>query len=288
MCLDNLEALVHQRGRVNRDLGAHIPVRVGRRLLAYKLRILLAQPEELFGREVAESSPARCQNDAAKGVGGDPLQGLEDGRMLAVSWSHHHVVLAEKGKDGGAARNQSLLVGQSNVLASLNRLDRGEETSAPDDTGDDTVSITVSSDIVDAIGAAHELGHVPLPPLEGVLECSERFVVLYTHNLGVELLDLLRQELHVGPRREPHDLERVGEVVNDVECLGTDRTRAAQEGDLLLKAVAGDRPVDHLLHVLLAPEGRRPQHHPDLAPSSGAAPLGMREREGGTGRSGKN
>eukprot|EP00964_Phaeocystis_antarctica_P104088 scaffold69268_cov75-Phaeocystis_antarctica.AAC.3 len=131
--VDAEEPLVHHRRRVDRDLGAHVPVGVGRRLLAHRLGLGLVERHQLLRREVAEGTARRGEDDAAQRVGRHALQALEDGRVLRVGGRHHRAVLLEQRQDDRPARDERLFVGQRDRAAQLDRLDRRQQPGDADD-----------------------------------------------------------------------------------------------------------------------------------------------------------
>ena len=112
--LDDLQALVHQRARIDGDLRAHLPRRVGQSLIDTDLG-------ELGGRSATERSAAGSQHDP-----GDLAIGLSAGSQALM----HRAVLAVDGHEfcaGDRAKwlhdrrtgDEALLVGQRQPFARL-------------------------------------------------------------------------------------------------------------------------------------------------------------------------
>ena len=117
--LDHLEALVHQRRRVDRDLRAHLPRRVGQRLVDVDVG-------ELGARAAAERPAAGGEHDPgdlAAGVA-DAAQALVDGAVLAVDRHELGARRRPQRLHDRAAGDEALLVGQRQALAALQRAQR--------------------------------------------------------------------------------------------------------------------------------------------------------------------
>ena len=113
--LDDLERLVDQRGRVDRDLRPHPPggvrERLARRSTAVERRRVAA----------AERSPAGGQHQTRHEPDPFPDQALPDGRVLAVDRSQQieriAAKLVEQRRDEVAAGDEGLLVGERHATA---------------------------------------------------------------------------------------------------------------------------------------------------------------------------
>mmetsp|Transcript_61903 Transcript_61903/g.159687 ORF Transcript_61903/g.159687 Transcript_61903/m.159687 type:complete len:208 (+) Transcript_61903:654-1277(+) len=205
MSLNDLQALVHHRGRVDGDLGAHVPVRVRGGTLSQHFRV---HGLHLFEARVAEGAAAAREDDFLHAALGHALQALENGRVLGVHRQHADAVLLEEGSNHGAASNEGLLVCQGNVLASLHGLDGRDEAGATDDAGDDSLAALIGRHGDLAIDATHDLGLVvrDLQGLDAGLQLLDLRVVA-RNQVGLPLLHLLEEELHVLARGKGHRLE---------------------------------------------------------------------------------
>ena len=235
MGLNHLQALVHHRRAVDRDLRAHVPVRVRRRLRAHPLGFIFALVGELRGREVAEGAAARREDDFPHAVRRHALQGLEDGAMFTIGGRHGRAVLFEEREDGRAAGDQSLLVREGDVLAGLDgghgrRQPRGAHDARHHNIGALRrgagrrrvgAAVDFEGRAVDARGLQSLLQGLELGP---VGDADGR------HG-PPELGDLRREELVVGPGAERDDREPVGPRAAEVQRLRADGARRAEHGD---------------------------------------------------------
>ena len=86
MRLDQLEALVHERRRIDGDLGAHRPGRVRDRLLRRRLRDALRRP----GAERPARGGQRVGADVRRVA---PVDELVERVVLGIDRQHAHLVL---------------------------------------------------------------------------------------------------------------------------------------------------------------------------------------------------
>ena len=124
MGLDQLEPLVHERGRVDGDLRAHRPGGMLQRALARDAR-------ELGCGEAAKRAARRGDDDPLHRSVGRPLQALGESRMLAVNGQQLPACAITRLEHQRAARDEALLVGQGHVRAALERCEGGCEPGRP-------------------------------------------------------------------------------------------------------------------------------------------------------------
>ena len=137
MRLDDFEALVHHRRRIDRDLAAHAPARMGTGLL----RGNAGKLAEWRGAERA----ARCGKQ-------DPpyaalfrraciarRETLKDRVVLAVDRQQRCAAFPHGRHEDAAREHQSLLVGKQNALARARRRKRRRESRSAYDSGDDGI-----------------------------------------------------------------------------------------------------------------------------------------------------
>ena len=123
--LNHFQALVHQRGRVNGNLGSHLPIGVFQGLGFGNG----AQELAVFAPE----RPARCgQDDFFDGIVPLTRQTLENGRMLGIHGVDVHALFAGQLGHQFARHHQRFLVGQRNILARSNGFERGNQPGIPD------------------------------------------------------------------------------------------------------------------------------------------------------------
>ena len=113
-CLDQLQALVHQSGAVDGDLGAHIPVGVLQRI-----RTGLAA--QLFGGHAKERPARGREQDLGQRFGAvGILQALENGGMLAVDRQQLYAMGSHGIRNQLAARDKAFFVGQRQIMPAFN------------------------------------------------------------------------------------------------------------------------------------------------------------------------
>ena len=112
--LDQLESLVRQRGRVDRDLRAHVPGRVRERLVGRHVA-------ELVTGAAAERAAGGGQHERVNRFGRAPLEALVGGRMLAVHGQQTAAAAPPSLRRQLSRRHQALLVREREVDTSLER-----------------------------------------------------------------------------------------------------------------------------------------------------------------------
>ena len=214
-CLDDLQALVGERRRVDRDLGPHRPGRVAEGLVRGHRRQV---------RRPVEERPARRGQDER----GDPVQrlpdeALPDRRVLRIDRAEpgeragHRVARGRRGdrrRAGSrlrhhemAPRDERLLVGGCHDLAGAERGEDGPEADDPAGGDDDEIDVVAGRDGLEAVRLV--LG-------------QDRLAWSMTRSL-------IREQSLVPTRGEGDDLERVGMGGEDVERLRPDRPGRAED-----------------------------------------------------------
>ena len=105
--LDHLEAFVHHRGRVDRDLRPHVPIGMTERLLLRDCR-------QLIRRFRAERTSGSRQPYFFHRIVPRSGEALEDGRMFGIDRKDRGILLFGQCRDQFARDNEGLLVGQCN------------------------------------------------------------------------------------------------------------------------------------------------------------------------------
>ena len=113
--LDHLQPLVHQRGRVDRDLAAHRPGGVGKRRLHGDVAEARATACRGMARRRPSGSGARTSSPRER-----PRR-LPEGAVLAVDRANLDAVGVRRGGDQLAGADDRLLVGEGNDLAGFDR-----------------------------------------------------------------------------------------------------------------------------------------------------------------------
>ena len=210
--LDQLEALVRERGRVDGDLRPHRPRRMRECLLH-------GHCFELGVRSVSERAPGRREDDRLDRVAAPPLETLEHRRVLAVH-RKQEAPSPLPGRDGEVAGgDEALLVRECQRHTALERPQRRTDTGEPDDR--------VQHEI--GVGRLEHLGEVAadLDVLDAVLRC--------------EVVERLRA------RRERADHE-LGMRADDLERLATDRPGRTEQGN---SSLAHDRRLTGVVQARL-------------------------------------
>ena len=159
MRLDHLEALVHQRGRVDRDPAAHLPGGMGERLLR-------GDPGEVGA--AAEGPAGRGQDQPLNRARPLRADQLVERRVLGVHRDDLGVRGLGERRDQLAADHQALLVGEREVDALRQRDDRRAEAGGADHGVQHQVGFRLDDQLADALFARQDLASPlrggPAPP----------------------------------------------------------------------------------------------------------------------------
>ncbi len=136
MRLNEFEALIHHRCRIDADLGAHRPVRVRDRLRG-------GDACHIGGTHRAEWAAAGGQDDPAHLIDPSARQTLKDRIMLAVDRQDRGARGAGNRRHQFARRHQRFLIGQRNVVSGRQGGHCWRETRGADDRGHDEVGRTL-------------------------------------------------------------------------------------------------------------------------------------------------
>src|SRR6476619_7575618 len=104
-------------------------------------RLVHSNRVEISERPRPKRTPAGRQNDLGDLVSSTGLKALEDGGMFAVDRQQRGAMLLGERRDKGPADNKGFLIGQREILAGFERLDRAEETGGADHGRDDDVDL---------------------------------------------------------------------------------------------------------------------------------------------------
>ncbi len=229
--LDQLEPLVHERRRVDRDLGPHRPVRVPQGFFDGSRR-------DALGRPGAKRSTGSREQDAREILPALAGERLEDGAVLAVHWQQRHAAGAHFAEHQGARHDEHFLVGQRDVAAGANAGQRGLQAGRPHERRHQEIGL-VRGHRQQAVRAVDDLRRRAGQP------CSQRLGAIRVadrHQLGLEAPHLLCQLLHVASRRQRDDAETLGKGSCHGQRLLADAAGAAQDGDPL-QARSGSLPL---------------------------------------------
>ena len=130
--LDQLEPLVHQGGRIDRDLAAHVPARMGAGLLRRDRGESSAAGVRRNGPPEAVSSTRRTPWPGTPGLRAG-RQALEDRVVLAVDRDQGGAAAARRLDQQRPGHHQRFLVGEQHALAGSRRRQRRRQAGRADD-----------------------------------------------------------------------------------------------------------------------------------------------------------
>ena len=134
MRLDQLEALVRERRRVDRDLRPHAPRRVGEGLLGRDV-------VELVSRSAAERAARGREDERVHLLIGAALQALKGRGVLAVHGEQPASSPLLRRQREVAGSDEALLVGEREVDAALERPERDGQAGEADDRVQDDIGL---------------------------------------------------------------------------------------------------------------------------------------------------
>ena len=220
--LDQLQALVHQGGGVDGDLGTHVPVGVLE-------GIGLGLAPQLLGLHAEEGAAGGREQDLGQALGALlVLQALEDGGVLAVHRQQLHAVLCHGPGHQMAARNKALLVGKGQIMAALNGGQAGTQTGDAHHTVQHHIGAVHGGQFLQALGAGQQPGGIGTARQSRV-QPGGGIGVGHADIPGVELLDLLQDLFHMAVGGKAEHLIPLG--TDDIQALGADGTGRTQQRD---------------------------------------------------------
>ena len=237
VCLDDLQALVRERGRVDRDLGPHRPRRMAQRHGG--------RDGVQAVRRIEERPAGRGEHEAADGGHRLADEALPDRGVLGIDRAQpgqrdreriRGVCLGPLGRTGAclahdevAARDQRFLVGGRDDLAAPQRREHRPQRDDAARAHDHEIDVLPGRDRLEGV--------IPADPSRSGREVERRGVVGQAHDGGPQPRRLRAQLVRVASARERDDAEPVGVLLEDVHRLTADAPGRAQQGD------AGPRTV---------------------------------------------
>ncbi len=159
-------------------------------------------------------------------------QALVQRAVLAVDRHNRGTRCRAQRCDHGAGSDEAFLVGEGEALAASQCVERDGQTGEPDDGVHHHICVANAvSDFGDELSAA-----------EFARQFAAHFVVDHADHARLVCGDLLAQHALIRRGREADHLEPPGARRDDVECLATDRTGAARQGNLDAHAAAIKTP----------------------------------------------
>ena len=216
--LDHLETLVHEGRRVDCDLGAHGPRRMGQRLLdGHRCQI---------GAGPTSERPTRGGQDNAVHPLVDVVgpEALVNGAVFAV---HRQQLGSRRGPDpldDRARGDQRLLVGKAKSTTG------GQNSEGDRQSGETHHAVDGHIGRHSCLGHGIRTSEHRGPRRNTRLDGGTEGCIGDGHHLGSEGLRLLNQKIHGSGGSEGHHIELVGARCHDVEGLGADRTRRTEHG----------------------------------------------------------
>ena len=218
--LDDFEPLVHERGRVDRDLAAHLPSRMPERLLNGHVAQFDRGPVE-------ERTPRTGEHDPANIFAPVTLKRLEDRVVLAVDREDPRAGLGGGTRDQLACNDEHLLVRERNVTAHPKRLQSGAKTKRPDEPRDQQIGIGNRGRLDQTLDAVGDLAWWVAP--EALAKLHSASGVSRGYESRPETTNLLGEPLQPLSPGERDNLESLREALDDSEGRDTDRAGRAED-----------------------------------------------------------
>ena len=219
MRFEDLEALVHHRRGINRDLRTHLPRRVAQRVFDRDLVESLQRPRAERAPGTGEDQPAHSPRMAGP-------ESLVYRAVLRVDRNDLRAALAGGARHQLSRDDHRLLVRQRKPLSRAKGRVGGGEAHSPDEPGDDGVGLWKRRARDEALPPEHDLAAVR----RGLLsQQGNVFFELDRREQRLEFLDLLGKQADPAPGRHRGDSELSGERGDDVESRNTDRPGRAEQ-----------------------------------------------------------
>ena len=228
--LDDLEALVHERGGIDRDLRTHVPGRMREGLLERDVG-------ELAGRLAAERAARRRDPQRADLFGTFAQKALVDGAVLGIDGHEGArmpgllVQRAGERHDEVAGDDEAFLVRKRELRAVAQRLVRSAHAGRADERVHDAIDLVERDEVDEGIRPERYLD-----PFRQCVEGrrSRERLVPERDAAHAEFRGLRRDGIDAAIRRERDDLELVGMASDDIGRLRSDGARGPQDRDALL------------------------------------------------------
>ena len=139
------------------------------------------------------------------------------------------VVLGGQPADELAGHHEGLLVGQADFLACADGGNGRAEAAETDHGGEHDVDGRAPEQVADGVDAREDLD---VERVEGLEDLFVTVLVADDHAGRLEAPGLFDEQAAVVVGREQFHFEEVGMLPDDVQCLGTDRSGRAEDGDM--------------------------------------------------------
>ena len=151
MRLDDLQGLIHHRGGVDRDLGAHVPNGMGERIVDRDLF-------QLLKRGITKRAAAGSEHNAGDFFSAAGLQRLENRAMLAVDRKDHGAALGSQLGDELPAHHKRFFIRQGDGFLGSESGPGAAQAGATNDAGQNDVDFFRRGDLLESFLADHHLG----------------------------------------------------------------------------------------------------------------------------------
>ena len=224
LSLCHLETLVHQRRRINGNLGAHIPGRMLQRIGSGNLLQLLVG-------KVAERTARAGKEELLYLVITLAHQTLEDGAVLAIHRKDRHMVFLGKIADQLTSHHQGLLVGKTDLLASLDGMDGWLQTGKTYHGCKHHINRLCLHDIAERLGTGIDLDIRFIT--EQILQLVIMRLIGNHYSSRMELMRLLGKLLHPVIGGKAIYLVKVAVLLDDIQRLCANTSRRTENTYLL-------------------------------------------------------
>jgi hypothetical protein len=217
--LDDLETLVHERRRIDRDLRSHVPVRVVERLFHRR-------PGDLLGTPGAKGPTRRRQDQAAHTLGLRIGKGLEDRTVLTVYRQEVDARALHLPQHQRTRHNHHFFVRQRDVATRSDGGQRRHQPDSTDETRHDQIGV-VDGHGLEALGTMQNLDRVVA---QQAAKLARTFGIAHRNQCGPKALHLRGHHVDLAAGCESGDFEGLWTSGDHAERLLTDAPGAPQDG----------------------------------------------------------
>ena len=212
---NHLESFVHERGRIDGNLGPHLPVGMAQ-------GVGRCDGGKAFALPCAEGATRSGEKDFLHAILEVAHEALQDGGVLTVYGQEGNLFFSDGVHDVFARHYECFLVGQGDGLAGLNGADGGTQSRKADHGCQDHIHGVHLHHIADGLATRIYLdGQVG--------ECfAHLFVLLFVGNdngVGLKFAGLLNEQVGIVSSGQYVGDEMVGMLTHHVKSLRADRAR---------------------------------------------------------------
>ena len=231
MRLDNLQTLVHERGRIDGDLRPHVPCGMRQRLLHRDIC-------KFFARFAAERATGRRNPQATYLCGVFAQQALVDGAMLGVDGKQR--LVRTQGHQQVTAHDQRLLVRQCQLTAGLQRGIAGAQTGGTHQRVDHQIRPVREAQPLHRRGTERDFHRNRVAVLvadggdAGAHLFARRCIQAVVPHRSVARLagtNLPAEHIDAVAHSKRHDVQAIGMTAHHIQSLAPDRSTRTQHDD---------------------------------------------------------